>query len=363
MDKNMKIAIILGTRPEIIKLSPIIRILKKNKDDFFVIHTNQHYSILMDKIFFDELNLPSPKYNLGIGSDDHGAQTGKMLIEIEKILLKEKPNIALVQGDTNTVLAGALASSKLGIAVGHVEAGLRSFDRTMPEEINRVVTDHISDYLFCPTKVAAKLCADEAIDEEKIFVVGNTIVDSVYQNLAIAKQKSKILNKLNLTPKKFILLTLHRPSNVDNKKTISGIIKGIDVIIEKYKLPVIFPIHPRTQKQLKKFKLDIPNNLILIEPVGFSDFLVLEKNSLLIITDSGGIQEEACILQIPCITLRENTERPETISVGANMLAGNKPSGIVKAAKDMLQQKINWKNPFGKGDSAKRILKILRANI
>ena len=353
----MKLAIILGTRPEIIKMSPIIKECESRKLDYFILHTNQHYSVELDKIFFSELKLPQPKYNLGIGSKPHGEQVGQMLIEIEKILMNEKPDIVLVQGDTNSVLAGALAASKLGIKIGHVEAGLRSYDRTMPEEINRVITDHISDYLFAPTEESKQNLIKEGISE-KIFVVGNTIVDAVFQNIKIAEQSVNVLKALNIKPKEYVLLTMHRPSSVDTKENLVGILKGIELVYKKFKLPIIFPIHPRTEKMLNFFKLDIPSEIKIIKPQGFFEFLQLEKNAKLILTDSGGVQEEACILNVPCVTLRENTERPETLEVKSAMLAGHSPKKILESVEIMLG-KHEWKNPFGDGKTSQRIIKIL----
>ncbi|WP_423792269.1 non-hydrolyzing UDP-N-acetylglucosamine 2-epimerase [Methanocaldococcus indicus] len=349
------ITIVLGTRPEIIKLSPIIRELMDKEIDFRIIHTNQHYSKNMDKIFFEELNLPKPDYNLNVGSGTHGEQTGKMIMNIEKVLLKEKPNIVIVQGDTNTTLAGALAASKLKIKVAHVEAGLRSFDRNMPEEINRVLTDHISDYLFAPTEIAKNNLINEGINENKIFVVGNTIVDATLQNLTIAEEKYKIEDK------DYFLLTLHRAENVDNKKRLQNIINGINEVIEIYNKEIIFPVHPRTLKRLKEFNLldKLNKNINIIDPIGYLKFLLLEKYAKLILTDSGGVQEEACILKVPCITLRDNTERPETVEVGANMLVGDSKEKLINSINIMLKKEKNWKNPFGDGKSAKKIIKIL----
>jgi UDP-N-acetylglucosamine 2-epimerase (non-hydrolysing) len=361
----MKLSIILGTRPEIIKLSPIIRELEKKDLDWNLIHTNQHYSENMDRIFFQELNLPNPKYNLNIGSGTHGEQTGKMLIEIEKVLLKEKPDVAIVQGDTNTVLAGALAASKLKIKIAHVEAGLRSYDKNMPEEINRVLTDHISDYLFAPTEKAKNNLLKESIEEDKIFVVGNTIVDATLQNLKIAEKRGDIKEFFkNITNEEdYFLLTLHRAENVDNKERLKNIIDAITKITEIYDKYIIFPIHPRTEKRLKEFnlfeKLKDNKKIKIIEPIGYLEFLILEKNAKLILTDSGGVQEEACILKVPCVTLRDNTERPETLEVGSNILVGDDKNKIINAVELMLNKKRDWENPFGDGKSGGRIVEIL----
>lgn len=358
----MTICVVIGTRPEIIKMSPIIRECEIRNIDYFIIHTNQHYSYSMDRIFFEELQLPKPKYNLEVGSGTHGAQTGKMLMELEKTFLKEKPDVVLVEGDTNTVLAGAITAIKCRIDVGHVEAGLRSFDRTMPEEINRLLTDHISTYLFAPTTVSQNNLVNEGIPDKKIFVVGNTIVDATFQNLKLAEGKSGIMERLNLAEKSYFLLTLHRQENVDNEDRLKNIIISLETIRKKFDFPIIYPIHPRTDKMLEKFKLksklDGISKLKLIEPVGYLDFLVLEKNARLALTDSGGVQEETCILNVPCVTLRYNTERPETVEVGKNIIAGVESENVVNGIEEMLARILKDENPFGDGKTGQKIIDI-----
>jgi len=356
----MKIFIILGTRPEIIKMSPVIRVCQKRHLNFSILHTNQHYSQNLDKVFFKELNLPQPKYNLNVGSGTHAEQTARILIGTEKILIKEKPDIVLIEGDTNTVLASALVAAKLHIKIGHIEAGLRSYDKEMPEEINRILTDHCSDLLFAPTKQAREILLKEGIPNKKIFVTGNTIVDAVFQNIKLAEKKSKILKKLKLQKDQYFLMTAHRAENVDNKERLKGILKGAEAISQNFNLPVIYPMHPRTRKMLKEFKLSVSKNIHLLEPLGYLDFLKLQKNAKLILTDSGGTQEEACIMKIPCITLRDSTERPETLSVKSNILVGTNPQKIMKLAKKMLNFKKQWKNPFGNGAAAEKILKVIK---
>jgi UDP-N-acetylglucosamine 2-epimerase (non-hydrolysing) len=355
----MKISIILGTRPEIIKMSPVIRECEKQNLDYFILHTGQHYSYNLDKIFFQELELPEAKNNLDVGSATHAEETGKMLIGIEKVLQEEKPDVVLAEGDTNTVLAGALAASKLHIKVGHVEAGLRSYDRNMPEEINRVLADHVSDYLFAPTEKAKENLLREGIPSEKVFVTGNTIVDAVYQNLEIAKRKVNILNKLNLRPNEYLLVTAHRQENVDDKERLKGILDGLELVYNELNLPIIYPIHPRTMKKIREFELEVPKGIKLIEPLGFLEFLQLEANAKLVLTDSGGVQEETCILKVPCVTLRGNTERPETLEVGSNVLAGVNPDKILEGVKIMLSKERNWINPFGDGKAGSWIVEIL----
>ena len=349
----MKISIILGTRPEIIKFSPIIRECKKLSLDYFILHTGQHYTYGMDKIFFDQLDLPDAKYNIDVGSGTHGKQTGKMLIGIEKILTKEKPDVVLVEGDTNTVLAGALAATKLGIKVGHVEAGLRSYDRSMPEETNRVLTDHCSDYLFVPTDKSKEILLHEGIPENQIFLVGNTVVDAIYQNIEIAKSKNKILNELCLKAGKFLLATSHRQENVDDKTRFAGIVKGLQLVQKKFGVPLVYPIHPRARKQLELFGIDT-EGLTLVEPLDYLAFLNLESKAMLVLSDSGGVQEETCILGVPCVTLRDNTERPETLEVGANILAGTDPNRILQAAKVSVAKSKGWANPFGEGKTSQK---------
>jgi UDP-N-acetylglucosamine 2-epimerase (non-hydrolysing) len=352
----MKFCIILGTRPEIIKLSPIIRECDKGGLDYFIIHTGQHYSYEMDRIFFEELKLPLPRYHLDVGSGSHGHQTGKMLAGIEDILSKEKPGIVYVQGDTNTVLAGALAASKLQIKIGHVEAGLRSFDRSMPEEINRVIADHISDLLFAPTERAKELLLKEGIPESKIFVTGNTVVDAVFENMKIA-ENSGILEKLGVAPKSYMLSTIHRQENTDDRDRLAEIFHGIGLVSREFNMPIIMPLHPRTRKMLAEFGIEVPAGIKIIEPLGFMEFLKAESNARLVLTDSGGVQEECCILGVPCVTIRENTERPETVEVGANVIAGFDHERIVKAARIMLDKKGKWTNPFGDGKAGNKIIK------
>lgn len=356
----MKIGIVVGTRPEIIKMAPVIRQCQERDIPYFIIHSNQHYSEEMDSIFFKELHLPQPHYNLGVGSGLHSNQTGNILIKMEPILLEEKPDVVLVQGDTNTVLAGALAASKLGIKVGHIEAGLRSYDRTMPEETNRIMTDHISDYLFAVGPNQHKILSKEGISADKIFTVGNTVSDSLFQHLEISAEKSTILQELGVTDKSYFLVTAHRASNVDIPSNLKELLALFDQLHAKYSQTIVWPIHPRTQAKLKEFNIEVPSYLKLLPPIGYLDFIQLQKHARLILTDSGGIQEEACLLGVPCITLRENTERPESIEVGANVLVGRNGDKAVAAAEKWLSaDKFSWENPFGDGHVAETILDII----
>lgn len=354
----MKISIIVGTRPEIIKMSPVIRECEKRGLEYFILHTGQHYSYNMDRVFFEQLGLPEAKYNLDVGSRLHGEQTGKMLMEIEKVLIKEEPGVVLVEGDTNTVLAGALAATKLHIKLGHVEAGLRSYDKSMPEEINRVLTDHCSDNLFAPTEKSRRILLSEGIPDEKIFVTGNTIVDAVNQNLSISRDRVNPLNDLELVPKGYFLVTVHRQENVDIKKKFEGIIKGLELVADDSDLPVIYPLHPRAKKMMNHFGLKA-NGIELIEPLDYLSFLQLESKAKLVLTDSGGVQEETCILKVPCVTLRDNTERPETLEVGSNIIAGTTPNKMLECTNQMLHVNNSWKNPLGDGKAGEKIVEIL----
>ncbi len=359
----MKIAIILGTRPEIIKLFSIIKLLHGSKHDCIIIHTNQHYSPEMDAIFWKELELPAADYNLKIGSGNHGEMTGRMMIAIEKVLMKEKADIVFVQGDTNTVLAGALVAVKLGIKVAHVEAGLRSYDRTMPEEYNRIIADHVGSFLFAPTKRQMEILCQEGIDNSQIFVTGNTIVDAILH--FSKKVNDDLLKMYGVKKNEYFLLTLHRPSNVDNQENLEQLLNNISKLANLYNKKVIFPAHPRTIKNIQKYEICPPKNIHIIEPVGYKDLITLQKFADIILTDSGGIQEEACCLAVPCLVLRDNTERPEVIDVGAGKIVGSNYELMLKAYQEfnINQSNRNWINPFGDGKSAYRIIQIIENSV
>jgi UDP-N-acetylglucosamine 2-epimerase (non-hydrolysing) len=360
----MKVAVVLGTRPEIIKFAPIIRELIQTNTDFFIIHTGQHYSHNMDGIFFEELRLPAPKYNLNVGSGTHSDMTAKMLTSINDILLKETPDVILVLGDTNTVLAGTLAATKLKIKIGHVEAGLRSRDWRQPEEKNRIISDHISDFLFTPTTKTFENLNGEGLPRtniQKLWITGNTIVDAVQQNLNLGNKD--ILTKLDIKPKNYFLVTMHREEYVDVREKLVDTLEGLDQVYEKYKIPIIFPIHPRTRKRLVDFGLQVPKGLKLIDPLGYLEFLQVESNASLILTDSGGIQEEACILGVPCVVLREFTDRAETVDCGATELAGTDAGKIITATAKLLDSRRKWTNPLGDGKTGERIVKILHEEL
>lgn len=290
------------------------------------------------------------------GCIHHGKQLGLMLGKIEEILYTEKPDFVLVQGDTNTTLAGALAATKLHIDVGHVEAGLRSFDSAMPEEINRILVDRISNYLFCPTKLQHDILLTEGIEKHKIFVTGNTIVDVLfhYDNL-IEEKAGPVLKNLDLKANGYFLLTIHREENVDEADNLKAIVSAVDKIAKEFELPVIFPIHPRTELRINDVIDAEELSIRFVKPMGFVEFMSLEKKAKLIFTDSGGVQEEACVLKTPCITLRTTTERPETLEVNANILSGLNKTEIKNHVRNMLRQKRDWENPFGTGDTAQKI--------
>ncbi|MDO5823671.1 non-hydrolyzing UDP-N-acetylglucosamine 2-epimerase [Methanobrevibacter sp.] len=363
----MKIATILGTRPEIIKMAPIIDEISHRDINQIILHTGQHYDEEMSDNFFKDLDISTPDYNIHVGSGTHGKQTGLMMKGIEEVLLEEKPDIVLVQGDTNAVLAGALVASKLHIAIGHVEAGLRSFDMTMPEELNRRVADVCSTLYFVPTEESAVNLLAEGFSRKNLFITGNTVVDACFRHLKIAEKRGfedESLKKLNINKMDNILtLTMHRAENVDDRARVSEIIGALRELDD---MNIIFPIHPRTKNALEKFGLfDELNNLEhvhIIKPLGYLDFLLLTSLSTLILTDSGGLQEEAIILNIPALTLRYNTERPETVTAGGNILVGCDKKAIVGNALKIINDKgfadkmKNAVNPYGQGDSAKLTL-------
>lgn len=309
----MNIISIVGARPQFIKLAPLSKKLRENFNEK-IIHTGQHFNKEMSALFFDELEIPEPDYNLGISGGSHGEQTGKMLIGLEEILDCEKPDIVIVFGDTNSTLAGALASAKMGIKTVHVEAGLRSFNKKMPEEINRIVADHTSDYLFAPTKTALNNLDSESLGA-KAYLTGDIMVDALQTAVIKIKLETEI-DSLQNKYKPYCLLTLHRPYNVDNPQNLSGILNELG----KLSSHIIFPVHPRTKKILEKYEINIPDNLTINDPLGYLDFINLQVNANKIITDSGGIQKEAYIVKKPCITLRSETEWVETVSAGWNLL-------------------------------------------
>jgi UDP-N-acetylglucosamine 2-epimerase (non-hydrolysing) len=323
----MKIVSVVGARPQFVKCAPVSRELRKDHTEILV-HTGQHYDPEMSDVFFEDLQIPKPDYHLGVGSGSHGKQTGEILMRVEEVLVKEKPDIVIVYGDTNSTLGGALAAAKLHIPVAHVEAGLRSFDRTMPEEINRVVTDHISAILFCPTQTAVDNLRNEGITRG-VHLVGDVMVDALEFNKEIAEEHSTIIERLGITNKQYLVLTVHRPTNTDNRVHMENIIGAVG----ETEMPVVFPVHPRTKKCLEVYGMGnrLPANMIVTEPLGYLDMLKLMRHATKILTDSGGIQKEAYLLSVPCITLRENTEWVETVAAGGNVLVGADKNQIIHA--------------------------------
>jgi len=334
----MKIACIVGARPNFMKIAPILEEIEKHPNlDPILVHTGQHYDYEMSQVFFEDLDIPEPDVYLGVGSGSHAAQTAKIMMAFEEVVIEHKPDLVLVVGDVNSTLACSLVAAKLWIPVAHVEAGIRSFDRTMPEEINRLLTDSISDYLLTPTEDANENLKKEGIPDRKIFLVGDVMIDTLLKYKDKASSDS-ILNNLNLEKRSYILMTLHRPSNVDVK---SNFVKILNALAEIQRLiKIVFPIHPRTKARIEEFgfgnTVSGMENLIIIDPLGYLKFMGLMLNSRFVLTDSGGMQTETTVLNIPCLTMRENTERPETIKEGTNTLVGNDTHLIIEESMKIL---------------------------
>ena len=363
-----KILIVAGARPNFMKISPLAREFRKHRDKFeiLLVHTGQHYDYRMSEIFFKNLNIPKPDIFLNVGSASHALQTAKIMIEFEKVLLKEKPDLIIVVGDVNSTLACSLTAAKLGVKVAHVESGLRSFDRTMPEEINRLVTDSISDYLFVSEPSGLENLKDEGVASNKVFFVGNIMIDTLLANMRKI-DNSNILNHLSLQKNSYGVVTLHRPSNVDCKKSLGEIVSIFKGITQNIKL--IYPIHPRSKNSIKSKGLlkDFQKlkGLSMIEPLGYLDFIKLVKDSLFVLTDSGGIQEETTVLKVPCLTMRDNTERPVTISQGTNVLVGRDKRKILRCIQKILSNKIKKGSipKYWDGRTASRVIKAVIKNI
>lgn len=349
----MRFASIVGARPQFVKLAPVSAALRQQHEEL-IIHTGQHYDYGMSAQFFDELAIPAPDYHLGIGSGTHGSQTAHMLEAIEQVLMKERPDWVVVYGDTNSTLAGALAAAKLHIPIAHVEAGLRSFIRTMPEEINRVVTDHLSDRLFCPTETARRHANNEGI-LQGVEVVGDVMYDILLQvRPKIDGRAHSLLPKLGVTPQSYVLVTVHRAANTDDPATMRNIARALN----KLEMPIIFPVHPRTQARMEQYGIAWEKHISLVKPVGYIDMLTLEWGAYRILTDSGGVQKEAFLLEVPCVTLREETEWPETVEAGWNAVVGTCCDAIIEAVGRSMP-KPPQQNPFGDGNAAVRIAQAL----
>ena len=352
------IAIVVGTRPEIIKMAPVVRACVARGVPYRLIHTGQHYTFEMDGVFFRELELPAAHHNLEVGSGTQAYQIGAIVSGIAPILERERPDVLLVEGDTNSVLAGGLAAHKLGIRVGHVEAGLRSYDRSMPEEVNRILTDHLSDHLFAPTEHARGILLGEGVADSRIHVTGNTVVDELLRQRERARTPG-LLERFGVRPRGFALATVHRAENVEDEVRLRGIFAGLADAGRALGIPVLAALHPRTAKKLDALGVALDGAVRRLPPLGYLDFLGLHLEAALMLTDSGGLQEEACCLAVPCVTLRDNTERPESVEAGANVLAGAERERIVASARAMAARPRDWTNPFGDGRSGERIVEIL----
>jgi UDP-GlcNAc3NAcA epimerase len=350
----MKILTVIGARPQFVKAAVVSRaMLKSMFIKEIVVHTGQHFDENMSKIFFDELGMSLPKYNLGIGGGSHGENTGRMIEAIEKVLINEKPDYLLVYGDTDSTLAATISSSKLNIPVAHVEAGLRSYNRKMPEEINRVLTDHASTILFAPTSKAFETLINEGIKPEMVINVGDVMFDAALYFGKLSEDSASILDKLNLKSKGYVLVTVHRKENVDDVDTLANIIKGLGLSNKN----IILPLHPRTKKKLQELGIRLPEKIRVIDPVGYLDMVQLEKNAEIIVTDSGGVQKEAFFHQVPCITLRNETEWVELVEFGFNKLTGSDATKISLALNCPNESILNWDIPiYGNGNAAAKIL-------
>lgn len=362
----MRIVNVVGARPNFMKMAPIIEAMNRHPEiNHLLVHTGQHYDEKMSKSFFDDLGMPKPDIDLGVGSGSHAEQTARVMVEFEKVCQRETPDLVVVVGDVNSTMACTITAKKLGVRVAHVEAGLRSRDMAMPEEINRLCTDVLCDYLFTTDRFADENLIKEGVAPEKIFFVGNVMIDTLLKHRAMAAELG-LSRKLGLQPGQYATLTLHRPSNVDDKKTLAGIFSALDEISRQ--IPIIFPIHPRTRKMAEQFGLGkflvsggAVRGIWTTEPLGYLEFLHLNMNAKMVLTDSGGLQEETTVLGVPCITMRHNTERPITCEVGSNVLVGNDPQRILQAAKDVVEGKIiTGKIPEKwDGQAAVRIVDVL----
>lgn len=348
----MKILTVVGARPQFIKAAAVSNIIR-NEHEEILVHTGQHYDENMSKIFFEELKIPRPNYNLGVGSGGHGTQTGAMLMQLEDLYMKEKPDMVLVYGDTNSTFAGALCASKLLIPVAHIEAGLRSFNMNMPEEQNRILTDHISKYLFVPTTSAVRNLSREGITNG-VHNVGDVMYDATLNFTEISKEKSTIMEKLSLSQEEFILTTIHRAENTNDINRLRNIIEALNESGQK----IILPLHPRTKKYMDDYGLNFSDNIKIIEPVGYLDMISLEMHCKKIVTDSGGVQKEAFFMNKPCITMRDETEWVETVENGWNIIAGTDKAKILDGIVNFIPNKAQT-NIFGDGHAAEKILEII----
>jgi UDP-GlcNAc3NAcA epimerase len=363
----VEVVLVVGARPQIVKSAPIIHEASGDTEiGFQIVHTGQHYDFEMSRVFFDELELPDPVINLGVGSGSHAWQTGEMMIRLERIIKKLKPDVVLVPGDTNSTLAGALAAVKLHVSVGHVEAGARSYDMCMPEEVNRRLTDHCSSLLFAPTANCRDNLLKEGIPTERVHLSGDTMYDALLRHLPKVAE-SDVLSRLGLAEGDYAVLTAHRPENVDDEEALRAIVRAV---IRLSELVMVFPVHPRTKQKLRKTGLlkrfKRAEHVRIVDPVGYHDMLSLIENARMVLTDSGGMQKEAFLLHTPCVTLRERTEWVETVDMGGNVLVGNNTDVIVEKVREFLASGSldarlkRSKNPFGNGKASKRIIAVLK---
>jgi len=354
---------VVGTRPNLIKAGPLMRELRRHPEAFRtrLVHTGQHYDRNLSQLLFEDLGMPEPDLNLGVGSGTHAEQTAKVMIALESTFQSERPDLVVVFGDVNSTMAGAIVAAKLCVKVAHVESGLRSFDRTMPEEINRIVTDHLSDYLFVSERSGLENLSREGIPDAKVFFTGNIMIDSLLATLDVVKQ-SDVIERLHLSPRQYAVMTLHRPSNVDDRETLAGILQTMGAVAAR--TPIVFPCHPRTRHNIERFGLGghLSASLILTEPLGYTDFCRLTYESAFVLTDSGGIQEETTFLKVPCITMRDNTERPVTVTIGSNVMTGNDSARIIAAVDAILGGRAKAASipELWDGHTAERIVEILK---
>ncbi|POQ98361.1 UDP-N-acetyl glucosamine 2-epimerase [Alkalispirochaeta sphaeroplastigenens] len=356
----MKVTTVIGARPQFIKAAVVSRALAAQGISETIIHTGQHFDANMSEIFFDELEIPQPGHNLGIGGGSHGQNTGRMIEAIEALLIDHRPDVVLIYGDTDSTLAGALAAVKLHVPVAHIEAGLRSFNRRMPEEINRILTDHAADLLFAPTEAAVSHLAAEGIPDARVHLVGDVMYDAALFYGAKAEDKSSILEQQNLKRGEYVLATVHRAENTDDRERLTAIIDGF----AESNRTIILPLHPRTKSRLANFGISVANNILLIDPVGYLDMVMLEKNAALIATDSGGVQKEAFFYGVPCVTLRDETEWTELVEAGWNKLVNaSDPAQIEGGLVDVDSFARNVIKPYGNGSAGKEITLVLSSTI
>ncbi|TLZ46560.1 MAG: UDP-N-acetylglucosamine 2-epimerase (non-hydrolyzing) [Methanobacteriota archaeon] len=359
-----RIVTIIGTRPEIIKMAPVVKALDGLDHEHVLVHSGQHYDLVMDRIFFRDMDLREPDHQFELKEQPPHLQVATTMRQVAGVT--ETADLVIVHGDTNTTVAGALLAKKQGRALAHVEAGIRSFDKTMPEEINRIIADQLADLLFAPTPTSADNLGQENVTRG-VHVVGNSVIDALIQNLPNAEAKSDVLSRLGVTPRGYLLLTFHRAENVDSKESLARALDAFEAAADEAGRPIVFPIHPRTAKRLHEFGLESRakgiSTLRRIEPMGYLDMLVLEKEAALVLTDSGGLQEESCFFRVPCVTLRENTERPETLAIGSNVLTGTDPKRVRAAVRRQLDGKHDWPNPYGDGTTAPQIAEIVAASL